>query len=102
MSFALNLGSVLTVVSRRRRDGSTGCSLLRQNLLEFCSGWTRSDGRLLPRSRIGHLKDLPPDSYGAGFHALQRRRPGRTQNDATEWEFGHRKLRYDFGFWEFG
>jgi hypothetical protein len=25
--------------------------------------------------RIGHLKDLPPDSYGAGFHAL--RRPGR-------------------------
>jgi hypothetical protein len=47
-------------------------------------------------NRIGHLKNLPPISDGAGFHALQRRHSSR----ATEVEFGHRKLRYDFGFSE--
>ena len=49
VSFAVTLGSVLTVVLRRGRNGSIDCSLRRQNLLEYCSEWIRDNVRLLPR-----------------------------------------------------
>jgi len=52
-------------------------------------------------NRIGHLNNLPPVGAGAGFHA-SRRRHTRRAHDVTEPEFGHRKLRNDFGFWKFG
>jgi hypothetical protein len=50
--------------------------------------------------RIRHLKDPPPVNHRAGFTHWGGARVA--QHDATEPEFGHRKLRYDFKFSEFG
>jgi hypothetical protein len=47
---AVALGSLLSFVLRRRRNGSIGCSLRRQKLFEFCSEWMSLDGYLPPRT----------------------------------------------------
>jgi len=53
------------------------------------------------QNRIGHLEDLPPVNDGVGFTPCGDG-VRAAQHDATEPEFGHRKLRNDFGFWKFG
>ena len=59
VSFALKLGGVLTLVLRRGRNGAIGCSLPRQNLLEFCSERIRGDGHLLRRSKYDRTSQEP-------------------------------------------
>jgi hypothetical protein len=84
VSFALKLDSVLTLVLWRGRNGVIGCSLPRQNLLEFCSEWIRGDERLLPRSNSDRTSQGPPPvDPRPGFHALGRRPSRATRRDTT-------------------
>jgi hypothetical protein len=50
--------------------------------------------------RIGHLKDFLPLTPAPDFTHWGGARVA--QHDATQPEFGHRKLRNDFGLWRFG
>jgi hypothetical protein len=68
VSFVVALGSPLTVVLRRRRNGSIDCSYRRQKLFEFRSQWIRGNGVCCQDPiRIAHLKDLPRVTNCTGF-----------------------------------
>jgi hypothetical protein len=59
------------------------------------------DGLLLPKSNSYRANELPAVTLAADFtHCGGTARVA--QHHATGSEFGHRELRYDFRFWEFG